>query len=107
MIQLVLKNGYVVATHEMHQDVRGKYPGCEIVTFDGSLPPDDELLLPSDPRTEAEKKGAYKDKRRLAYPTIEEQLDMIYHDAVAGTAAWLDEITSVKEKFPKPAAEAE
>ena len=107
MIQLVIKEGLVVATHEMHQDVRGLYPGCKIVTFNRPLPePRDEFTPLADPRTEEEKKEAYKDQRRLSYPTIAEQLDMIYHDTVDDTTTWQDEITNIKEQFPKPTTKA-
>lgn len=99
MIQLVIKDGMVIATHGMHQDVRGKYPGCEIVSYDGSI---DGIADTPDPRTEEEKKQAYKDARRLEYPTIVDQLDMIYHDAMDGTSTWKDAITAVKVKYPKP-----
>jgi hypothetical protein len=102
MQQLVIKNGMVVATHEMHQDVRGLYPGCEIVSYAGSI---DVGFNVADPRTEEEKKQAYKDKRRLEYPDIAEQLDMIYHDAMDGTTTWKDAITAVKVKHPKPDAD--
>ena len=43
----------------------------------------------------------YADLRAAEYPTLAEQLDMLYHDAVEGTAAWQDAITAVKEKYPK------
>jgi hypothetical protein len=99
MQQLVIKDGTVVATHEMHQDVKDKYPGCEIVSYAGTI---DAVLNAADPRTEQEKKQAYKDKRRLEYPAIAEQLDMIYHDAMDGTTTWKDAITAVKVKHPKP-----
>jgi hypothetical protein len=103
MKQLIIKNGMVVATHEMHQDVRGLYPGCEIVSYGGTIDVGFAVAGPTpDPRTEEEKKQAYKDKRRLEYPGIAEQLDMIYHDAMGGTTTWKDAITAVKVKHPKP-----
>ena len=34
--------------------------------------------------------------RRNAYPSIQEQLDMQYHDAVNGTTTWKDAIAQVK-----------
>ena len=38
--------------------------------------------------------------RKSLYPSIEEQLDYIYHN---GVEAWkTDMITPIKEKFPKP-----
>ena len=39
--------------------------------------------------------------RRREYPSIGDQLDMIYHDAEDGTSLWMDEIKKVKEKYPK------
>ncbi len=103
MNQLVLKNGKIVGIHEMHQDVRGIYPDCDIITYDKPLPVNEYgIPLDDDPRTEAEKKEAYKDQRRAAYPTIGEQLDMLYRDTVNGTTVWRDEITNIKEQFPKP-----
>lgn len=101
MIQLVLMDGMVIATHEMHQDVRGEYPGCEVVSYVGRFEsnPDAPDI---DPRTEEEKKQVYKDKRRLEYPAVADQLDMIYHDAMAGTHTWKDAITAVRVKYPRP-----
>ena len=102
MIQLVLQDGRIVATHEMHQDVRAQYPGCEIVSYDGTIPLDgDGGWIEADPRTDEERKQAYKDRRRLEYPTVVDQLDMIYHDAMNGTTTWKDAITAVRVKHPK------
>ena len=36
------------------------------------------------------------------YPSIEEQLDMQYWDAVNGTTTWKDAIAQVKADNPKP-----
>lgn len=44
----------------------------------------------------------YKLDRALAYPSIEEQLDMQYHDSVNGTTTWADAIAAVKAEYPKP-----
>lgn len=103
MLQLVLKDGKIIGIHELYQDVRSLYPDCDIITYDKPLPHDSsDLPLLDDPRTEEEKKQEYADKRRVAYPAIEEQLDMIYHDTVKGTTTWGDEIAAIKEQFPKP-----
>lgn len=40
--------------------------------------------------------------RNDAYASIEDQLDMQYHDAVNGTTTWKDHIAAVKAKYPKP-----
>jgi len=44
----------------------------------------------------------YKDERIAEYPSIEEQLDMLYHDKIDGTTVWKDVITAIKEAHPKP-----
>ena len=44
----------------------------------------------------------YTQDRRFAYPSIEEQLDMQYWDAVNGTTTWKDAIAQVKADNPKP-----
>jgi len=41
---------------------------------------------------------AYKYKRAAAYPSIPDQLDLLYH---GGMDAWKAAITAVKEEFPK------
>lgn len=47
-------------------------------------------------------KVKYKDDRKLAYASIEDQLDMQYWDAVNGTATWKDHVAKVKSDNPKP-----
>lgn len=45
---------------------------------------------------------AVRNARRDAYPSIEDQLDMIYWDMVNSTTQWSDFISSVKQTHPKP-----
>ena len=45
---------------------------------------------------------SYKSKRRVAYPSQEEQLDMQYWDKKNGTTTWVDAIAKVKSDNPKP-----
>tara|TARA_R100001460_G_scaffold1883_1_gene6718 strand:+ start:628 stop:957 length:330 start_codon:yes stop_codon:yes gene_type:complete len=42
---------------------------------------------------------SYKSQRRAEYPSIEDQLDTIYHSGVAG---WKTSIKAIKDKYPKP-----
>lgn len=42
--------------------------------------------------------NAYKEQRAKAYPSIADQLDLLYH---GGMEAWKAAITAVKEEFPK------
>ena len=44
---------------------------------------------------------AYKYKRAKDYPSLAEQLDMQYWDAVNGTTVWQDTINAIKAKYPK------
>lgn len=50
---------------------------------------------------EIDSRDAHITPRQRAYPSIEEQLDMQYHDAVNGTTTWKDAITKVKTDNPK------
>ena len=40
--------------------------------------------------------------RAAAYPSLQEQMDMQYWDAVNGTTTWKDAIAKVKSDYPKP-----
>ena len=42
---------------------------------------------------------SYKSQRKAEYPSIEDQLDTIYHSGVAG---WKTAIKAIKDKYPKP-----
>lgn len=43
-----------------------------------------------------------RDKRARAYPSIQDQLDMLYHDKVDGTNLWAAAIADVKTEYSKP-----
>lgn len=66
---------------------------------------DDEGLVSYSEKTYDEVIAAntYSDLRAVAYPSIEEQLDMQYHDSLNGTTTWKDAITNVKTSIPKTA----
>lgn len=44
-------------------------------------------------------KTEYQRQRAAAYPAIEEQLDIIYHN---GIEAWKETIAAIKAEYPKP-----
>jgi len=67
------------------------YAGLTWLSEDVAKPSEQELLDWVDP-------NAYKDKRAAAYPSIPDQLDLLYH---GGMDAWKAAITAVKEEFPK------
>jgi hypothetical protein len=46
----------------------------------------------------------YQRDRAAAYPSLADQLDMLYHDAVDGTTTWQEAVAAVKAAHPKPEA---
>lgn len=71
-------------------------------SFTDLISPDGKSLVPY-VKTEAELKheteAVFNEKRRLAYPSIEDQLDTLYHE---GIEAWRAVISEVKLQNPKP-----
>ena len=101
-MQLIIKDDYIIAYHENHQDIAHLYPDYECILWDEPLVFNTPEEGPTpDPRTEQQKLDKYKDKRRVAYPSVEEQLDMMFHDAEDGTTTWVDAINDIKIKYPK------
>ena len=49
----------------------------------------------------AEPEKTYIEKRLAEYPSIGDQLDMIYWDNVNGTNLWQSKIAEIKAKYPK------
>ena len=45
---------------------------------------------------------SWEERRRAAYPSWGDQLDMQYHDKVDGTSTWQDAVQAVKDANPKP-----
>ena len=43
----------------------------------------------------------YKQQRLTEYPSLADQQDMQYWDAVNGTTTWKDKINEIKAKYPK------
>jgi len=52
-------------------------------------------------QTLMETRDAHIAPRQRAYPSIEEQLDMMYKDQINDTTTWKDAITKVKTDNPK------
>lgn len=67
------------------------------VATKGNLIPVDQAAVDA---LEAEAAAsAYKYKRKEEYPSIEDQLDKIFHE---GVDAWKADIQAIKNKYPKP-----
>lgn len=68
---------------------------------------EEEIEIPSKEEVEAEvlrlqeeyDKLEYQRLRKKEYPSIEDQLDLLYHRGIDG---WKSEIDKVKNKYPKP-----
>ena len=75
-------------------------PPHKIIEWDSnnkdSQPTDDELNAAYTAWKTAEE---YKIKRAAEYPSIEDQLDDIYHNGIDG---WKATIKNTKDKYPKP-----
>jgi len=82
-----------------------KYPNVGgISTVDGvitewpdSLPELTQELVDSI-EAEWEASEGHKEKRRAEYPSIEDQLDDLYHNGISG---WSATIKTTKDKYPK------
>ena len=48
-----------------------------------------------------EPEPTYVEKRLNEYPSIGDQLDMIYWDQINNTQKWQEKITKIKNKYPK------
>jgi hypothetical protein len=61
-----------------------------------------EIILAKQAELQAEYEAKqYQRDRQTQYPSIADQLDMLYWDKVNGTENWLNSIESVKNRFPK------
>ena len=77
-------------------------------TYDGLIwDNDNDLPAPTEEEVNEEclkiqqewENSQYQRDRAKAYPTIQDQLDLLYH---GGLDSWKEEINKVKEQYPKP-----
>lgn len=62
----------------------------------------EQETLREEARILEEQRTEYMRLRQAEYPPLGEQFDMMYHDRINGTENWLDTITMIKAKYPKP-----
>ena len=75
---------------------------CEIEWHNGTTPISKADIEAKMAELQAEyDANQYQRDRAIAYPTIQEQLDMQYWDKVNGTTNWEDAIAKVKSDIPK------
>ena len=78
-------------------------PIDEIKLVDGTTPPTEKEIQAKLAELQADYDSKqYQRDRAVAYPSIQDQLDMQYHDQVDGTTTWKDAIAKVKSDNPKP-----
>lgn len=74
----------------------------QIEWLNGTKPIPKEQILEKVKEVKAEYEAKqYQRDRQTQYPSIADQLDMLYWDKVNGTENWLKSIESVKNRFPK------
>lgn len=93
-----------------HTAIRNLYSNVAVVDdtlgvfdFEGnSIAIDEQTVQVEMARLQAEYDAReYQRQRAKAYPSIQEQLDMQYWDAINGTTTWQDAINAVKTAHPK------
>lgn len=74
----------------------------QITWLNDTQPIPDNQILAKQIELQAEYEAKqYQRDRQTQYPSIPDQLDMLYWDKVNGTENWLNSIESVKNRFPK------
>jgi hypothetical protein len=74
----------------------------KITWHNGTTPIAKQTILNKQIELQAEYEAKqYQRDRQKQYPSIADQLDMLYWDKVNGTENWLNSIESVKNRFPK------
>ena len=75
---------------------------ANLIVHDGSTKPTEKQCTDGLAALQAAwdlENDSYKSQRKAEYPSIEDQLDDIYHNGVAG---WKTKIKAIKDKYPKP-----
>ena len=75
---------------------------ANLIVHDGGSKPTEKECTDGLAALQAEwelENNSYKSQRRAEYPSIEDQLDDIYHN---GIDAWKATIKVIKDKYPKP-----
>jgi hypothetical protein len=76
------------------------YEGLQWFDENELPPPTEEELQEELERLQQKwENNQYQRDRVVEYPSIEDQLDILYHKGYDG---WKEEINKVKEKYPKP-----
>jgi len=78
------------------------YEGLNWLSTDKPKPSREELEAECDRLHQVWLSEQYKRDRAPEYPSIADQLDMLYWDKINDTDNWKTAIQTVKDKYPKP-----
>ncbi len=78
-----------------------EYSGLEWLDETQTKPTEEEIVQKVAELTYQQEVEVYKEQRAHEYPSMADQQDMQFHDAVNGTTTWKDAIQAVKDKYPK------
>jgi len=98
-------NGYVrgdvpdTITKQFFDSIKWLPKGKEVNGDEKSLPCPVSFQEFSNLYNEAKAIREYSTSRKKEYPSLEEQLDTIFH---GGLDAWKEQIQAIKDKYPKP-----
>jgi hypothetical protein len=84
---------------EINPNAKVEITNDEITNWYDTTPISDADILAK--MNEIDTRDAHITPRQKAYPSIEEQLDMMYKDQMNDTTTWKDAITKVKTDNPK------
>lgn len=83
-----------------HAAIRTLYPSVVVIRGDEAFDAEENPVAYDEVAVQAEiNANEYKQQRVSAYPSIADQLDLLYH---GGMDAWREAITAVKQEYPKP-----
>jgi len=81
----------------------GSGPYIKEWNIDSVTKPTDEQLATYETAADLEERqNAVRATRKLAYGSLEDQLDMMYKDKLNGTTTWDDHVAAVKSANPIP-----
>lgn len=83
------------------------YSQLDWLDTEQTKPTEEEIVQKVAELTYQKEVEVYKEHRAAEYPSIADQQDMQFHDAVNGTTTWKDTIQLVKDKYPKQTMDAD
>jgi len=94
----LLRLGFTPADFELRDDSDGKGVYIEFWHSDKPQPSASEIQTAQDAYEAEYKTNKYQRDRAVDYPSIQDQLDDLYHNGIDG---WKATIKTTKDKFPK------